>query len=746
MGLMMRKLAVALVFMGALGSNLANAVGLGELKLNSALNQKFEAEIKLLNVGDLSKNELLPNLANHKDFARAGVERVFFLTGMKFEVRFKKNGDAYIKVTTDTIVREPFLNFLVELHWPSGRILREYTVLLDPPIFSEAPASNVRQASAGSQDGSGSPKPNSKKKTEISVNRPSYESSRSKVTSETRTSSGTDGSPVRVKKNDTLWGIAKENRPSNEVTIRQTMLAIQRHNPQAFIRNNINLLKAGQILKIPNVSQIRALSATEVQEEIARQNEAWRGNRTIDATQEEDSAIHSEDNVEEPTPVPQGQLKLLTDDAPESADELAANASGASLEGDSDDDASESNNVSALSGELSDMDNGVSSNISSTDVDDLQGQIDSLKRLLTLKDQQLAILQAKTASTGGAFGTDQAAAGLSVTNQDTAALSTSNEGSVTASQSDSKQTNPSTPKQEQGLIATLLNNPIYIGLIILLILVGLVILGAVSRRRNEETEYPQDLQRAIGGNTQPDVQLPEDLESELEDDVTVEPAVQQKQPKQDSAALQNEAEIRKLVEEADIYIAYGRYERALEMLRPAVNKNPTNAILRLKLVEVFLATGDVAGLSQQEADLQAIGDDEALSKLEELKAETDVAKADAIDSGGDVEETEFDLADDDADNIEEQEKNTDLEEGIEFTLDDVGSDENEADVADDIASSVDDLDFLGDTDEAATKLELGRAYIDMADKDAAIEILNEVIDSGNEEQRDEAKKLLESIA
>ena len=746
MGLMMRKLAVALVFMGALGSNLANAVGLGELKLNSALNQKFEAEIKLLNVGDLSKNELLPNLANHKDFARAGVERVFFLTGMKFEVRFKKNGDAYIKVTTDTIVREPFLNFLVELHWPSGRILREYTVLLDPPIFSEAPASNVRQASAGSQDGSGSPKPNSKKKTEISVNRPSYESSRSKVTSETRTSSGTDGSPVRVKKNDTLWGIAKENRPSNEVTIRQTMLAIQRHNPQAFIRNNINLLKAGQILKIPNVSQIRALSATEVQEEIARQNEAWRGNRTIDATQEEDSAIHAEDNVEEPNPVPQGQLKLLTDDAPESADELAANASGASLEGDSDDDASESNNVSALSGELSELDGGASSSISSTDVDDLQGQIDSLKRLLTLKDQQLAILQAKTASTGGAFGTDQAAAGLSVTNQDTAALSTSNEGSVTASQSDSKQTNPSTPKQEQGLIATLLNNPIYIGLIILLILVGLVILGAVSRRRNEETEYPQDLQRAIGGNTQPDVQLPEDLESELEDDVTVEPAVQQKQPKQDSATLQNEAEIRKLVEEADIYIAYGRYERALEMLRPAVNKNPTNAILRLKLVEVFLATGDVAGLSQQEADLQAIGDDEALSKLEELKAETAVAKADAIDSGGDVEETEFDLADDDVDNIEEQEKNTDLEEGIEFTLDDVGSDENEADVADDIASSVDDLDFLGDTDEAATKLELGRAYIDMADKDAAIEILNEVIDSGNEEQRDEAKKLLESIA
>jgi len=744
MGLMMRKLAVALAFMGAMGSNLANAVGLGELKLNSALNQKFEAEIKLLNVGDLSKNELLPNLANHEDFARAGVERVFFLTGMKFEVRFRKNGDAYIKVATDTIVREPFLNFLVELHWPSGRILREYTVLLDPPIFSEAPASNVRQASTGSQDGSGSPKPSSKKKTEISVNRPSYESARSKLTGENRTSSGTDGSPVRVKKNDTLWGIAKENRPSNEVTIRQTMLAIQRHNPQAFIRNNINLLKAGQILKIPNVSQIRALSAVEVQEEIARQNEAWRGNRTIDASQEEDFATRTEDHVEEPTSVPQGQLKLLTDDAPESADDLAANASGASLEGDSDDEASESNNVSALSGELSDMDDGASSSISSTDVDDLQGQIDSLKRLLTLKDQQLAILQAKTTGTGSAFGTDQAAAGLSVASQDAEVLSTSNEGSEIAGQNDSKPTPPPTPKQEQGLIATLLNNPIYIGLIILLVLVGLVILGAVSRRRSEEAEYPQDLQRAIGGSAQPDVQLPEDLESELEDDITVEPAIQQKQTKQDSATLQNEAEIRKLVEEADIYIAYGRYERALEMLRPAVNKNPTSAILRLKLVEVFLATGDVAGLSQQEADLQAIGDDDALSKLEELKAETTIAKAGAIDPDSDTEDTEFDLADDDG--IDEQEKNTDLDEGIEFTLDEAESDENEADVVEDIDSSADDLDFLGDTDEAATKLELGRAYIDMADKDAAIEILNEVIDSGSEEQRDEAKKLLESIA
>ena len=82
---MIRSFVWLVVLSAACFSNIANAVGLGELNLKSALNQPLEAEIKLLNVGDLSKNELLPNLGSHEDFARAGVERVFFLTGIKFD-------------------------------------------------------------------------------------------------------------------------------------------------------------------------------------------------------------------------------------------------------------------------------------------------------------------------------------------------------------------------------------------------------------------------------------------------------------------------------------------------------------------------------------------------------------------------------------------------------------------------------------------------------------------------------------
>lgn len=767
---MMRKLAVVLALAGALGSNFANALGLGELKLNSALNQKFDAEIKLLNVGDLSKNEILPNLANHEDFSRAGVERVFFLTSMKFDVRFRSDGSAYIKVTTDKIVREPFLNFLVELHWPSGRILREYTVLLDPPIFSETPAAGVSQAATQPPAAPREPEP--KKKVEKSVSRPSYAGSTTTPRAQ-RSSAGEGGGSVRVKKNDTLWGIAKENRPGDQVTIRQTMLAIQRHNPHAFIRNNINLLKAGQLLKIPNVDQIRGLSASEVQEEIARQNDAWRNRRTIDATKDEElPSVEPEPQVEEEY-VAQGQLKLVTDDAEEALEqpeELAASASGASLESEeAEAPAVAEGSVSALpeqqaGGDESGADSAGS--VAAADVEDLQEQIESLKRLLSLKDQQLAMLQANSANQNAAGGetNNQQLAGAAV-GMDQGAQQTAVAAEETAA-AEAQPAKVDESKQDKGLVATLLDNPIYIGLTILVILVGLVVLGAISRRRNEEQEYPQDLQSAIA-SAQSDVELPEDLESELEADDTIEPEAQE--PEQDLAAERKVAELRKLIEEADIYIAYGRYERALEMLQPAVNQNPSAWALRLKLVEIFIATGDEAGLSQQEADLQAIGNEEALAKLTELKAlaQEDVAEIEETDGGSidfdldqDASVAEEETVADVDDEIEqfagdpESESETDdSDQDIEFTLEDTEAAEQddtavmvepEQEVSEELPAQ--DEDFLGDTDEAATKLELGRAYIDMADKEAAIDILNEVVEDGNAEQKEEAQRLLDSIA
>lgn len=113
-------------------SALAPALGLGEITQHSALNQPFSADIALVDVGGLEEGELSVSLATAEEFSRAGVERVFFLNNLKFTPILRGNR-SLIRVTSSKPVKEPFLNFLVQLNQPNGRLLREYTVLIDPP-------------------------------------------------------------------------------------------------------------------------------------------------------------------------------------------------------------------------------------------------------------------------------------------------------------------------------------------------------------------------------------------------------------------------------------------------------------------------------------------------------------------------------------------------------------------------------------------------------------------------------------
>jgi len=157
-----RKLVLAIAAASALSSGMAHALGLGEVTLQSSLNQPLVAEIELLEVRDLAPNEVIPSLASPEDFVKAGVDRQYFLTDLKFTPVLKPNGKSVIRVTSSKAVREPYLNFLVEVLWPNGRLLREYTLLLDPPLLLPAndsgrcSATADRRASAASVCGSGS--------------------------------------------------------------------------------------------------------------------------------------------------------------------------------------------------------------------------------------------------------------------------------------------------------------------------------------------------------------------------------------------------------------------------------------------------------------------------------------------------------------------------------------------------------------------------------------------------------------
>jgi pilus assembly protein FimV len=119
-------------------SSQAYALGLGEIKLNSHLNQPLDAEIKLTRTENLTEQEILAGLGSKADFDAAGVERTFLITQLRFNVITRPDGSGVVKVTTRKPIREPFMNFIVEVHWPSGRLLREYTLLLDPPLYTDA--------------------------------------------------------------------------------------------------------------------------------------------------------------------------------------------------------------------------------------------------------------------------------------------------------------------------------------------------------------------------------------------------------------------------------------------------------------------------------------------------------------------------------------------------------------------------------------------------------------------------------
>jgi len=145
-----RWLPVALLVLWAALPTHSWALGLGELEVESALNERFAGNIELLDVAGFQSNEIVVSLASREDFERVGVERFFYLTNLNFTVDLSGSVPS-VQVSSSQPVSEPYLNFIVEVLWPRGRLLKEFTVLLDPPTFSAAAAPRrLRTAVRGS--------------------------------------------------------------------------------------------------------------------------------------------------------------------------------------------------------------------------------------------------------------------------------------------------------------------------------------------------------------------------------------------------------------------------------------------------------------------------------------------------------------------------------------------------------------------------------------------------------------------
>jgi len=290
----LRKLKIFFVtLICLLSSNIAYTLGVGDITVNSALNQPLDAEIKLFSVRPGESDNIRVTLGSLKDFANAGIERPLVVSFLKFKVVDNKDGSASIKVTSTKPIKEPFLDFLVEVDWAGGRLIREYTMLLDPPVFAQRKAAPVQAPVVSA------PAPATVVKSAPQVVAPAPVVSAPVVDSGNdlfpRIDLGTEASgsitrvtpaPVvasgegyKVKRNDTLWSIASSLRPDNAISTEQMMMALLRNNPQAFTNSIINGLKSGFILRVPERDMIEAMGATEAVRQTREQNELWRNAR-----------------------------------------------------------------------------------------------------------------------------------------------------------------------------------------------------------------------------------------------------------------------------------------------------------------------------------------------------------------------------------------------------------------------------------------------------------------------------------
>jgi pilus assembly protein FimV len=248
----------------------AFALGLGDIRLNSALNEPLSAEIELVAPTNDELNALSAQLASRELFQRYGLDRPGFLDSMQFTVGRGRDGRNVLLVNSASPISEPFVTFLVEVNWPRGRLLREYTVLLDPPVF--APQETVPPAPvAAPRAAQPATAPARAPAATPAAPRPAAATQRPVAAPP----SG-DGSSYRVQPGDTLYGVASRYAGGDRAETNRMMIAMFRANPEAF-GGNINVLRSGAILRVPGPEALSEVSAGAAASEIGRQNASWRG-------------------------------------------------------------------------------------------------------------------------------------------------------------------------------------------------------------------------------------------------------------------------------------------------------------------------------------------------------------------------------------------------------------------------------------------------------------------------------------
>jgi pilus assembly protein FimV len=376
---MMKRGAVLALLLGAAAG--AHSAGLGKLTVNSSLGQVLNAEIDLVSVQPGELDSMSARVASPDAFRDARIEYTGSLRLLRFSVEKRPNGQPYLKVTSAAPINEPFVDALIEVTWPAGRIQREYPILLDPPGYAQQqpPTTSGAAAAAAATPPASAPASSSSAPAVASVTPSAGPGS----SSELKPPPGSGGDTYTVQKGDTLNKIATQVK-SGDVSLEQMLVALYRENQSAFIGNNMNRLKSGQILKIPASEDASKISDKEARTEIRTQVADWKGYRDQVASGAASMPARTESSrsacgrvgraaVAPPTPPaaePKDTLKLSQSDAGGMAG--ASKGGGASQA-----------RIDALQEEIASKDRALKE--SQSRVADLEKQIQQMQRLIDLK-------------------------------------------------------------------------------------------------------------------------------------------------------------------------------------------------------------------------------------------------------------------------------------------------------------------------------------------------------------------------
>jgi pilus assembly protein FimV len=621
-------LLAGLLSVSFLWSNSSWALGLGEIHLNSALNEPLNAEIDLIAASPDELTALRAALAPREAFTRYGIDRPPFLSSLTFKVGKGKDGRDVLQVRSTDAIPEPFVTFLVEVNWARGRLMREYTVLLDPPVYTPgenastaAPVTAPTTAARPSAPAAIATPPSSPPATgRRSRNQPApsaptaadHAAAPAGATALPESSAPAVGAgapgTIQVAQGDTLTKIARSLHADTPANIDQTMIALYRANPEAF-GGNINILRRGAVLRVPGADDVAALNQREAMGEVHRQMDAWRSAGGSAASN--------------------GHLRLVT---PSAGGSSAAAGNGSST-------------GSAEEQALKDR------------VKDLEGQLADSKRLIDIRSEELAALQKKL----GMQATPPAAAppAKPAVPPPSTAVAPTPPPATTAATPPPSATQPSalpppesntavpvpptpqapkpavkkpvpTPVVSSGSWLDWLQDNVWLVGAVLAAILALIGFAAWRRRKQASSGSPSDFGAGFDDTHVADL---DESTAKLaamrrgNDSIVVEESGPHPVPDftAEAARFGDTGELKSHEDtfssesavnldqgdplaEADFHMAYGLYDQAADLVRIALEREPERRDLRMKLLEIYFVWGNKDAFLQTAKQLEATRD------------------------------------------------------------------------------------------------------------------------------------------